>query len=214
VTDKSNGEPVEDKITTPVPTPDNSGQNKGDQLSESAASKEVRERIVRAKRKEREELLSKLEAKDLEEAVALLTEARQIKQGQMSELQKVQAVADKEKKDREKLENDLAALRAERATENRDGALEQAARDAKAEKPEYILMWAEKFAAADLAALVDEDGKVDDKAVADLIKKVQTAEPKWFGAGGPGSPSNRGGKTPDAQTQLAQALKGKKLFNF
>lgn len=199
MTDKPTDKPVEEPIAVPDPAPDKSGQSKGDQPDRSNASREVQERIKRAKRIERETILKELGYEDLDTAKAALTEVRAVKEGQMSELQKAQAALDTEKKRADKAVQDAADLKTAQLEKERHGALKDAAREAKAEKPEHVLMWAKEYAAADLLTLVDEDGKVDAKAVEALIKRVQAAEPKWFGTGGPGSPSNRGGNTPQGK---------------
>ena len=85
-----------------------------------------------------------------------------------------------------------------------------AATDARAQYPEDVITWARQ-SGKDLTALLDKDGKLDDKAVKALIDEAKKARPAWFASGGPGSPSNAGGKP--SGVDPAKFLEGKK-FSF
>lgn len=95
----------------------------------------------------------------------------------------------------------------------RDGAV--LAEAGKAKHPEDVLIWARTYAADKLAKIVDEanlfteDGsvnpeaiKVDQNAVKDLVTECMKARREWFQVGGPGSPSNAGGKPPGTLSDI------------
>lgn len=184
-----------DNPTTPETAPGNNGGQSGANDNPTW----LPERLARARASAVSELLKELGFEKPDDLKTLVTKAKQDEAAKLSEVEKAQKALDQEKLDRAKVEQDLADLKALRLTEKRHGALTEAAGKAKAEKPEHVLMWAKEYAPADLLTLVSEDGKTDEKAVEALIKKVQAAEPKWFGQGGPGSPSNRGGRTPSVK---------------
>lgn len=104
-----------------------------------------------------------------------------------------------------KAETRAAELEAARITDKVNGAIKDAA--AKAKNRDHVLNLIRIEHADKVAALVNDKGEVDSKAAEALVNEFSKENPDYFaGAGGPGSPSNRGGKTPDANgTERAAA---------
>jgi outer membrane murein-binding lipoprotein Lpp len=198
--------------TTPTDTaPVNSGNDGGQPNPQDAASKEVQERIKRAQRIAREKVLKDLGFEDLDKAKAALAKAREVEEGQLTEAQKLQAQVEKLSNDLKTATDRAAQAETERLKDRLDGVIASEARDAKAQHPDDVIDWIRTKSGEDLSKLVGEDGKVDAAAIKALVEKAKTARPTWFNTGGPGSPSNKGGKVPepnaDAKKQAAQDLR-------
>lgn len=187
-----------------------SGENNSGQPSDQRDPRWLPDRIDTAKRAAVNDFLKDLGFDKADDLKALLTEAKSLKESQMSELQKAQAALDKANQKAAQAEQKAAELEAARVNDRIDTAIRAAATDARAQYPEDVITWARQ-SGKDLAALIDKDGKLDDKGVKALIDEAKKARPAWFGSGGPGSPSNAGGKAPQADP--AKFLEGKK-FTF
>lgn len=202
VTDDTNIDKPVVQTTTPDPAPDKSGQNTSGQSDTASASREVQERIARAKRKEREAILKELGYEDLETAKAELTEVRQVKQGQMTELQKAQEALATAQKAAKEAEAKAAELEAARINDRIDAALTSAASALRAEHPQDVVDLLRK---GDVSGLIDDKGEVDQTKVKALVDQAKKDRPGWFMNGGVGSPSNRSGVAPEPNAAEKQA---------
>lgn len=164
-------------------------------------------RLERAKASSRAELLKELGIDDPAAAKAALEEARKIKEGQMTEAQKVAAEAEKLKTKLQEAEAKAAAAEAARVQLLAATAVKSAASKEGAEFPEDVVEYATKVGMT-LAGMVKEDGTVDDAQVKKLIEAAKKQRPNWFKSGGAGSPSNSGGKVqePDKKAKSAAAV--------
>lgn len=194
---------------TPVPAPANGGDQQSGQIPPSEPTW-LPERLERNARSAVNNFLKDLGFEKADDLKALLTEAKNLKESQMSEVEKAQKAREKAEQRAADAEKRAAELEAARVNDRIDTAIRAAATDARAQYPEDVITWARQ-SGKDLAALIDKDGKLDDKGVKALIDEARKARPAWFASGGPGSPSNAGGKAPQADP--AKFLEGKK-FTF
>jgi hypothetical protein len=190
---------------TPTPTPDNNptpppatpqGTNGGQQGQEEIIQftpSQLKARLERDAEAEMRRFLGDLGLESRDALKTLLTEHKQRKEAEMSEVEKLQAkLADAEAK-REQAAMELESMRLQRIADNRDGVIKDLAKTAGAIDTDDILLALHKDATA-LAALVDKDGTPDTKAIEKAIGIVQTAKPHLFSANVPGVPSSKGGK--------------------
>ena len=180
------------------------GQADTKSFTQAELDKMFADRAKQAKQSAQADLLKALGVDDLDALKTLLKEAANLKQAQMSESEKLQAEADKAAKRAAELEAALNAERQAARESKRDAAIKEAAKSV--ENPGDVVVWAQANAADQLAKTLTDDGAVDDKAVKELVEACRKARPNWFTAGGPGSPSNNGGKVPDMTKQREKAL--------
>ena len=153
-------------------------------------------------------LLKKLGVQSQEELEAALTEGRKLKEAQMTEAEKAANDLKVETRRREAAEARVTELEAAQVRTVIDSALKDAAKGVK--YPLDVITHARTHLAEDVAKLVVKDGNVDPKEVEKLVAKVKAARPDWFIGGGPGSPSNRGGRVPEPGAKEKE--EGKKTF--
>jgi hypothetical protein len=196
----------EDNKTTTTPTPDNNptpppatpqgtngGQSQGQEEIIQFTPSQLKARLERDAEAEMRRFLGDLGLESRDALKALLTEHKQRKEAEMSEVEKLQAkLADVEAK-REQVAQELDSMRLQRIADNRDGVIKELAKVAGAIDTDDILLALHKDATA-LAALVDKDGTPDTKAIEKAIGIVQTAKPHLFSANVPSVPSSKGGK--------------------
>lgn len=170
------------------------GQPETQTFTQADLDKMFAARAKQAKQAAQSELLKALGVDSLDTLKAVLKEATSLKASQMSDAEKLQAKMDKVTKRASELEAELNQERQARREAVRDVAIEKAA--VGAEIPADVVTWAQVHATEELAKTLDDDGAVDESAVKALVEKCRKARPNWFTAGGPGSPSNNGGKIP------------------
>lgn len=206
-----------DPPKTPGTTPDNSGKGQGDPPPAPPADDQnppwLPERLERAQRIAVEDLLKTLGFENTETLTTALGEFKTLRETQMTEQERQEkAVTDAQaeiaqtKQEAEDLKGQLAAEKQQRLDDQRDAAVKDAARDAGAEHPEDIVLYA-KSDAETLAGLMGEEGAVNTEAITALIKKAQEERPIWFGRRGPGSPSNADGKLPSTDKKRVEEFK-------
>lgn len=122
--------------------------------------------------------------------------AKKAKEEQMSELEKVTAELEKERKEKAEAIAQRESERQFRLLDRRNSAITAAAQKARAEAPDDVVLWAEKYHSDDLTKVLKEDGAVDEKAIASLIEKCRAERKNWFTGTAPGSPSNHDGRNP------------------
>lgn len=180
------------------------GQADTKSFTQAELDKMFADRAKQARQSAQADLLKALGVDDFDALKALLKEAASLKQSQMSESEKLQAEADKAAKRAAELEAALNAERQAARESKRDAAIKEAAKNV--ENPGDVVVWAQANAADQLAKTLTDEGAVDGKAVKELVEACRKARPNWFTAGGPGSPSNNGGKVPDMTKQHEKAL--------
>lgn len=167
------------------------------------------DRIVGKTRKEARETGIAEFLKDLgfekpDDLKSMVTAFKSADEAEKSELEKAQKrIADLEKA---KVEAETAATKAqqERMEERRNAAILTALTGA--EKPQSVLNLLLVEHAADVTALMAEDGTIDAKKVGALADKAKKEYAGMFKSGNPGSQSHSGGKTPmpDKENLLKQ----------
>jgi chemotaxis protein histidine kinase CheA len=195
----------DNKPTNPIPTPDNNptpppvtpqGTNGGQAGSEEVIQftpSQLKARLERDAEAEMRRFLGDLGLESRDALKALLTEHKQRKEAEMSEVEKLQAKLAEVEAKREQAAQELDSMRLQRIADNRDGQIKELAKVAGAIDTDDILLALHKDATA-LAALVDKDGTPDTKAIEKAIDTVKAAKPHLFSAQVPGVPSSKGGK--------------------
>lgn len=197
--DGSQGQPNDPGQTAPTTPPAQEttpgGQSDTRSFTQAELDKMFADRAKQAEKSAEAKFLKALGVDNLDSLKTLLKEANTLKQAQMSETEKLQAAADGAAKRAAELEAALNAERQARLESTRDAAILEAAKGA--EIPADVIVWAKAHAAEDLAKTLNDDGTINTGAVKALAEKCRKERPGWFTAGGPGSPSNAGGKLPD-----------------
>lgn len=153
-------------------------------------------------------LAKKLGFETVEEMEAAAKEAQELKKKNQSDLEKETERANKAEAKAAEKEAKLAEVEAARIADKVDNKILALAKDAKAKNPEDVVERLRNRRAEDLAKVIGEDGKLDDKAIEKLVASVKTDRPEWFGISGPGSPSNRDGRPPQPDNKV---VLGKKI---
>lgn len=173
------------------------------------------ERAKRAQESTTKKLLSALgltSEAEIETLKATITEAQSLKQSQMSEAEK----ANEALKKATQTITDLQAKLTERETFFRQkeisGAVKEAVTAMKANDFDAIYLWAEKYHAEALNAVMGEDDKVDAKALEKLLDAVKKDKPGYFTpvTQHMGSQSNANGYTRPSE---AEAMKRASAVN-
>lgn len=200
--------------TTPTPA-DKQGDKDATAANQTDKQEELNrafaERARLAKQARENELLKELgfdpeQGGNLDGLKALVKQARDHAEGQKSELQKLQDKVTALEAKNQALQKEADETNAARVTDRRNAKITELAVKAKAEVPADVVVWAEANAADLLKATVKDDGTVDEAAVNKLVEECRKQRKGWFGGGGPGSPSNRGGEVPEpGKKEMEQA---------
>lgn len=188
--------PVEPSVT---PTPTGTGtppvNNGGEPETLTLTTKQLAARLDTEVNKALSRTFETLGVKDLNELTAKLTAQKEREDAEKTELQKAQ--------DALKAAQDKAAAAEAKAAETARQALEKERNNAillaltgKTDKPQKVLTLLINGHAADVDGVMAADGTVDAQKVSALIDKAKKEYPEDFKSGGPGSPSNAGGRTP------------------
>lgn len=157
------------------------------------------EASARAKQEATAAILQQLGVEKLEDAESILKAAREKADAEKSELERLTSTLDKEKAAREQMEQAFASYKAEveqrERLARRDHAV-KAALSAATTKADKVLALLQVQHADALAAVLDDEGAVNDKRVTELVEAARKAYPEDFGARGVGSPSTSGGRVP------------------
>jgi hypothetical protein len=196
--------------TPPSPADTQPGQN-GDK-GEEGQYPWLKDRLERAKRQQREELLKSLGFEDPDSLKTFVAEGRKLQEARLSESEKLtKAIQERDTK--------LAALQKQyeeaveaRLRDKRDTAIRDAASKIKAEHPEDVLNWI--LLSGNSAGLVDKDCNVDDKAVLAQVETCRKERPTWFAGRSPGVHSSKDGTPPDSKTERMKTLGTKPLVRF
>lgn len=195
-----------DKTATPAGT---NGGTEGDKkvFTQEDVEFHAKERAKTAAQSERKKVLAELGIEDPDTDKALLAEARKRKADELSETEKANAELAKEKAKREAAETELKTFQekveAEKRAATRDSAITKALTTANA-KAEKVLKLLKVDQADALAAVLKEDGSVDESKVKALVETARKAYPEDFRVGGIGSPSNGDGRVPEPGSKERQ----------
>lgn len=151
-------------------------------------------RLKRAEDAARRKLLQELGIEDVNVGKAALAEAKKLRESQMSESEKSQAALQAAEERAKAAENRTLEIEVERKRDLVTSAIRSAAIEARAEHPDDVV----GRLTSSLDTLISDDGKVKTEKVKQMIEAVRKERPGWFKSGGVGSPSNAGGRTPDA----------------
>ena len=192
--DKATPPPAPDATT---PTPETEPDKKEGKLA--TFTQEHVNHIAAKEMKRGEEsaiksLLTELNLDDANALKDLVAAEKARKEAEMSATEKLQAAMDTLTKERDTLLNQLKSEQQERVLDRRDVAILTASKDANDANDVLALLKAGHAVA--LAAVVNGDGVIDEKAVVALVEKFKSEKPHLFASSGMGSPSLKGGKTP------------------
>lgn len=188
------------------PTPDtapgtNGGGSTGATFTQADVDRIVGERAKRAKETGLSEFLKELGFEKADDLKALVTNAKAKADSEKSDLEKAQAELERWKTEAESQKAAFAQMQAERQEERRQSAILNALREANAKKATDLLILVNARFADDVAAVMSEEGAIDDKAIKALMDKVSKEWADQFQSSHPGSPSVGGGKTPKPDNQ-------------
>lgn len=145
----------------------------------------------------RKALLKELGIADVEDPKAVdtvktkLTAAQQAEEAQKTEAQKLQDRITALEKERDTAAQKAAEALSKAVAERVNSRIESLAKDSRVQTPGDVVDYLEKHHTDELKSAATEDGKPDEKRIAELIEMVKKARPHWFAPGTPGSPSLR-----------------------
>lgn len=142
------------------------------------------------------ELLKELGLDSADSLKATVKTAREQADAEKTELEKAQSEIERWKKEAEEHKSAREKAEQGRMEERRQSAILSALKEAK--KPADLLILVNARLADDVTAVMSEEGALDEKAMKALVDKVRKEWPDHFQSSGPGSPSNAGGKIPQA----------------
>jgi hypothetical protein len=183
------------------------GQDGGNDDSVTLTKRSLTQRLKRAEQTALNNLLKGLGVENVDDLKKRVSGQQPDKKAEQPNPQN--AAQDEAAQRLEKLEEELASLREERektkaeqqaATVN--DAIKAAVKGVK--YPDDVVAWI-RSNHADIAKALKEDGSVDSAIVNTAIEEVRKARPEWFAIGGPGSPSNFGGTTPEVDKKRREA---------
>lgn len=189
-TTTDNTTPVTPKPETPDTAPGT--QDAGKTFSQDDVNRIVGERAKRAEESARNELLKSLGFESADDLAALVKDAKERKESEMSELDKLKNQLEKERNEREQLKALAEKERLARLNDKRITAIIAGAKGAA--DAQDVVTWAQLSASDQFSAVLDADGNIDEKAVKTVVDACRKAKPHYFSGTGPGSPSNKDGK--------------------
>lgn len=172
-------------------TPDKSRTDKG-----QVDPKFMAKRLERARLTARSQLLKELGLDDVEKGKAVLTEAQQYRQSQLSEGERTTAALQAAEQRALDAERRASEMEAQQKRSGLESAVRGYAGELGAEYPDDVISYL--VTNGSFENLMSEDGKVKIEAMKKVVDNVKKDRPGWFKASGPGSPSNRNGRGADA----------------
>jgi hypothetical protein len=205
---------------TPGTTPgQQSGQQGGGQQqgenSITMNTHQLNQRIEQGVRVFTDGLLKKLGLDKIEDLEAVVTDHKKRADGEKTASQLAEEAKAKAEKRAVEAEAEVKRLEAGRIADKVGAALAKIASDGKlkAQYPSDIAEHIQTKMSEQFSALW-KDGKVDEKEAEKLVEAVKKERPGWFVSGGPGSPSNTRGLTPEPGEQAKKELANRKLFRL
>jgi DNA-directed RNA polymerase beta subunit len=190
-------EQQEQQPTATDTAPDKSGADAASTFTQEQVNAIVGERARRAEESAVSNLLKSLGFEKADELKAMIEDTRKRQAAEMSEAERAKAEAEKVRKEADSYKTALEAERQARISDKRDSAITSALKTA--DNPQAILTLLKAEAADEVAKVLTEDGKVDEKALGKLVKEAEAKWPGLFKPSAPGTPSHSDGKTPQAQ---------------
>ena len=202
------GEPEATVTVAPPETqPEKTGGISEAKFTQADLDRILSDRLRRAEESTLKKVLDGLGVENLDTAKAALKAHSESEASKKSELEKAaEKYAQLEKKHTElaaKLESELATRR----KQQRNAAVSNALRDAKATDVDDLLVIVEAKYADALAGVLTEQDTIDDKALKNLLETVKKGHGKFFATQAPGSPSNRNGLSPIDSNPAAKLAK-------
>ena len=205
------GEPVEDESDSDDDgtTPEESGGSEKT-FTQKDLNRILKERLDRAKESGVKDVLAALEVEDLETLKSSLTEFREIKDSERTELERAQERLERLESERDQLIAEKEQIAEEYLNSQRIQALRNASEEAS--DPEDVVLWAQSTRPEDFLNLVNEDGSIDPKDVTKLVAACKEAKPHYFNKKkSPGSPSNNDGKVPGVDRERDKDARGRAM---
>jgi hypothetical protein len=147
-------------------------------------------------------LAEELGYKDVDEMKAAAKEAKTLKDKNMSDLEKAQQRAEAAEAKVAAAEARAAEIEKARIADRVDNKLRSLVSAAKASNTDDVMDLLTARKKAEIEKLVDEDGKIDEKAAEKLIADFKKDKPTLFAVTGHGSPSNRDGRPPQPDNKV------------
>lgn len=195
------GDPAPTPDPAPVPDtpPAPNGGNTGATFTQADVDRIVGERAKRAQQAAIADLLKELGLDSADTLKAKVKAAADQEAAQLTELEKAQKrIADLEQK--AQAAETKAAEAARLALEKeRNSAIREALKEAK--NPQKVLTILLADHAADVQAVMGDDGALDAKKIGDLVAKAKKDYPEDFQTSSPGSPPLSGGRNPQPDTK-------------
>ena len=186
-------------------TPAKGGQQPGEaKFTQADVDRIVGERAQRAAEAATNKLLETLGVKSADELKTVMDAARRRDEADLTEQQRKDKALEKANQERDALQKQLDTEREARKQEKVDSIVRAAAKNA--HDANSVLLEIRANHAEALAKVLKDDGTPDERALNDLMSKVKKDRPFLF-SGGPGSPSNAGGRTPDPDAVEEQAAR-------
>lgn len=164
------------------------------------------DRLKRAEESVSKRLLETLGVDSLDTAKSALKAHQDAEESKKSAVDKAEARA---KKLEEQLAEALGQIKSfgdKERVRTRNTAIQSALTEAKAHDVDDLLIIIENKYAAEVAAVMGEDGMVDKKAIEKLVTAAKASHSKFFTPQSPGSLSNRNGVALDPQRQTREQV--------
>jgi hypothetical protein len=197
----------------PTPAPDtamgtNNNSGKKLEFTQEEFNKLIDERLKRQEDSLTKKFLESLGVDSIDAAKTALDAKRQADEAQKTEAQKLQERIEAAEKKAKEAEERAAKLDQERQIERRDSEIKAALRDARAKKPDSVLILMTASQPDMVKAVLGEDGKVNETALKKLVEEAKKQHAELFSGSIPGSPSNNNGRPPepdkDAKARASQ----------
>lgn len=151
----------------------------------------------------------------LDDLKALITDAKKRADGEKTAAQLAEEGKTKAEKKLAEMEAEVKRLQAQQTADKVTAGIVKLVSEGplKAQYPEDIASQIQKDS-PDAFTQLWKDNTFDEKTAKTLIEAIKKARPAWFSSGGPGSPSNARGLTPEPGEQAKKDLANRKLFRL
>jgi hypothetical protein len=162
----------------------------------------VGERVKKASSAALSSLAEKLGFQSVEEMETAALEAQDAKKKNQTELDREKDARVKAEKERDELKLQKAEIEKARIADRVDNKLRSLVTAAKASNTDDVMDLLTARKKSEIEKLVDDDGKIDEKAAEKLIADFKKDKPTLFAVTGHGSPSNRDGRPPQPDNKV------------
>jgi hypothetical protein len=167
------------------------------------------DRLKRAEDSVSKRLLEALGVDSLDTAKNALKAHQDAEESKKSAVDKAEAKAKKLEEQLAQAMEQIKSFGEKERVRTRNMAIQSALTEAKAHDVEDLLIIIENKYATEVAAVLGEDGAVNDKAIEKLMTAVKASHSKYFTPQSPGSLSNRNGVALDPQKQTREQVLAK-----